>query len=185
MGYHRAGFDEIVGVDIKPQPRYPFTFVQADALTYPLDGFDAIHASPPCQHYAPVTRWRGKSANHPDLVGPILSRLRAANLPWIIENVPHAPLHATVMLCGSQFGLNVVRHRIFQTSWGLCQLMPSCRHYAALAFEHKDERAFADAMGCTWMTAREGREAIPPAYTEWIGGQLLAAIVEHSTTNTP
>lgn len=179
MGYHRAGF-EVVGVDIKPQPHYPFEFHQADALTYPLDGFDVIHASPPCQRYAPVTRWRGKSENHPDLVALTHSRLRTSNVPWIIENVPNAPLHATVMLCGSHFGLNVVRHRIFQTSWGLCQLMPSCRHYAVLAFEHKDERAFADAMGCTWMTAREAREAIPPAYTEWIGRQLL-----HSATNTP
>jgi len=173
MGYHRAGFD-VVGVDINPQPRYPFEFHRADAMTYPLDGFDAIHASPPCQHYANVTAWRGDPGNHPDLVAPTRTRLEAIGVPWVIENVPEAPVRRDFLLCGSQFGLKVRRHRAFETSPRLFALLPPCRHRGLLAFMHKGERAYADALGCTWMTNREAREAIPPAYTQHIGEQLLA-----------
>jgi DNA (cytosine-5)-methyltransferase 1 len=124
MGYHRAGF-EVVGVDIEPQPHFPFEFHQADALTYPLDGFDAIHASPPCQAHS-VTRnlWPGRE--HPDLVEPTRARLVASGLPYVIENVVGAPLLAPVQLCGSSFGLNVRRHRLFEASFVL--LVPPCQH---------------------------------------------------------
>lgn len=181
MGYFEAGF-EVVGVDIAPQPRYPFEFHQADALEWlgmaevfgpPLDGFDAIHASPPCQHFAKTTKWRGSQDDHQDLLTPTLARLVAAPVPWVVENVPGAPLRADYLLCGSMFGLAVRRHRLFQTSWRGFALAPACHHTEMLPFMHKGERAFADAMGCTWMTNVEAREAIPPAYTRFIGEQFL------------
>ncbi|MFJ6388934.1 DNA cytosine methyltransferase [Streptomyces sp. NPDC091972] len=175
MGYYLAGFD-VVGVDNRPQPNYPFPFHQADALTFPLDGFDLVHASWPCQHFANVTAWRGSRADHPDLLTPGRARLEASGLPWVIENVPEAPLRPDYLLCGTQFGLRVRRHRAFETSWGGGgDLVPPCWHHKGLlAFEHKGERAYADAMGCTWMSNIEARQAVPPAYTEWIATQYLA-----------
>ena len=180
MGYSCAGFTEIVGVDNRPQPRFPFTFVQADALEYVAEhgrDFDAIHASPPCQRYAPVTRWRGRAEDHPDLLGPTLAALTASRRPWVCENVPAAPMQPDLILCGSMFQLAIRRHRWFSTSWGGFALVQPCNHWKLLPFMHKGERAFADAMGCQWMTNREAREAIPPAYTEFIGKQLIAALV--------
>ena len=175
MGYHRAGF-EVVGVDIKPQPHFPFEFHQADALEFPLDGYDAIHASPPCQHYAPVTRWRGSRDSHPDLVPAVRARLRVCGVAWAIENVTGSPLMPDFMLCGSMFGLPVRRHRYFQTSVPI-RLVPPCSHRRGdLVFEHKQERAYADAMGCGWMSSHAAREAIPPAYTEFIGTALAQVI---------
>ena len=186
VGYHRAGFD-VVGVDINPQPNYPFRFVQADAVEFldrllaggtfewiGLGVIDAIHASPPCPYYANVTRWRGNPDDHPALIEPVRQRLHAAGVPWVIENVRTPELNADLMLCGSMFDLPVRRHRYFQTSgWAPFQLLPPCRHRATdLPFMHKNERAYADALGCPWMTNVEGRDAIPPAYTEWIGRQL-------------
>lgn len=175
MGYHRAGF-EVVGVDVRPQPNYPFDFHQADAMTFPLEGFDAIHASPPCQHYARVTRWRGTAGAHPDLLGPTLDRLTGQDAPWVVENVPEAIGRPDLVLCGSMFGLAVRRHRHFLTSWPSFGLLHPCRHEGLLPFMHKAERAYADALGCEWMTNREARQAIPPAYTEWIGRQLLTQL---------
>jgi DNA (cytosine-5)-methyltransferase 1 len=176
MGYHRAGFD-VVGVDIKPQPHYPFEFIRESAL-YFLEheelGFDAIHASPPCQHYAGVTAWRGDQAAHPNFVPVTRDLLVGTGLPWVIENVREAPLTGHVLLCGTMLGLPVRRHRHFETSWHGWQMTTPCQHRSSdLAFMHKQERAYADAMGCDWMTAREAREAIPPAYTEFIGARLL------------
>jgi DNA (cytosine-5)-methyltransferase 1 len=139
MGYHRAGFD-VIGVDIKPQPRYPFEFVQADAMTYPLDGHDAIHASPPCQAYS-VLRRANPGADYPELIAPTRERLIAAGVPWVIENVPGAPLAYSVELCGSTFGLGAIsgdgirmertyrqlrRHRLFETSFPIMQ--SPCQH---------------------------------------------------------
>lgn len=172
MGYHRAGFD-VVGVDIRPQPNYPFEFHRGDALTWPLQGFDAIHASPPCQAYANVTAWRGERVNHPDLLPAVRARLVHCGVPWVIENVDGSPMTPDFILCGSMFGLKVRRHRWFLTSWAGFELVPSCQHTRLLPFMHKGERAYADAMGCHWMTSHEAREAIPPAYTEWLGGRLL------------
>ena len=179
MGYHRAGFD-VVGVDIRPQPHYPFEFHQGDAMTWSLHGYDAIHASPPCQHYAPVTAWRGRQQDHPDLLVPIVDRLAGSGVPWVVENVPHAPLVPDFVLCGSMFGLAVWRHRWFLTSWAGFELVPPCQHAGLLPFMHKGERAYADAMGCDWMSTRESRQAIPPAYTEWLGARLLAEMVAAS-----
>jgi hypothetical protein len=178
MGYSRAGFD-VVGVDIRLQPHYPFEFHLADAMTYPLEGFDAIHASPPCQHYAPVTRWRGSAADHPDLVPETRNRLVASDIPWVIENVPGAPIRPDFLLCGSAFGLRVKRHRWFETSWSGIQFAIPCSHHRKLLpFMHKGERAYADALGCGWMTNVEAREAIPPEYTRFIGQLLMKHLQE-------
>ncbi|MFF4378756.1 DNA cytosine methyltransferase [Kitasatospora sp. NPDC001547] len=178
MGYHLAGFD-VVGVDIAPQPNYPFEFVQADALEFVAEHgheFDLIHGSWPCEHYATVTRWRGTPADHPDLVPEGRRIMEATGRPWVIENVPEAPVRRDYLLCGTQFGLRVRRHRAFETSWGAtADLVPPCWHRRGLlAFDHSQERAYADAMGCTWMTNQEARKAIPPAYTHHIAGQYLA-----------
>lgn len=181
-GYHLAGF-HVVGVDNRPMPRYPLCFVQADALTFPLDGFDAIHASPVCLTFARVTDWRGSREDHPDTLTPTLAKLERITVPWVVENVEEAGLRADFLLCGSQFGLSVKRHRHFQIgNWASYNLMPPCDHRKLLPFTHKGERAFADAMGCTWMTKLEARQAIPPAYTEYIGGYLLESIPDGRPT---
>jgi DNA (cytosine-5)-methyltransferase 1 len=176
VGYHRAGFD-VVGVDIAAQPHYPFEFVQADALTFDLDGFDVYHASPPCQAYANVTRWRGDQGGHERLIARVRERLEATGRPYVLENVRTRELRPCVVLCGSMFGLPVRRHRGFETSWRMSPLVLACYHRAGdLPFMHKAERAYADAMGCGWMSNREARQAIPPAYTEHIGRELLEVI---------
>lgn len=196
MGYHQAGFD-VYGVDIKEQPRYPFKFCNWDALTFPLEGFDAIHASPPCQRWADGTLDRD---GHPDLLGPIRERLEATGVPWVMENVTGAPIRADFMLCGSMFDLpGLIRHRKFETSWHGFALHLCCRHdFDAVSVvgngipsgstyykENKGPGSFARykalreaAMGIDWMTTAELSEAIPPAYTEWIGGQLMAHLKE-------
>jgi hypothetical protein len=186
MGYHQAGFD-VIGVDEKPQPNYPFGFVKGDALDVLagrdlLPPFDAIHASPTWQRKARVTAWRGRRENHPNTLTPTLAVLRRQSVPYIVENVPEAAdeLRPDYRLCGTQFGLQVRRHRIFEVgNWSSYELMPPCqchRNPRLLPFEHKGERAFADAMGCTWMTNLEARQAIPPAFTRHIGEQLIGQL---------
>src|SRR5258708_3221021 len=105
-GYQRAGY-YVVGVDIEPQPHYcGDEFVQANALTDPLDGFDVIHASPPCQHFTNMLNWdESKKDAHPDYIDSIRQRLQATGKPYIIENVPGAPVERMIMLCGAMFGL--------------------------------------------------------------------------------
>lgn len=121
MGYWRAGFD-VIGVDIAPQPRYPFPFVQADALAPPFDlsGFDLIHASPPCQAHTPMSnRWRGLGTladERVDLIAPTRAMLEASGVPWVIENVRGAPLRNAFTLTGEMFGLGVHRPRKFEAS---------------------------------------------------------------------
>ena len=226
MGYHRAGFTEIVGVDIKPQPRYPFEFVQTDAMAYPLDGFDAIHASPPCQAFTSL-RHMYNAKPHPDLIEPTRARLEASGKLYVIENVPGAPLRAWLMLCGTMFGLGtgeaeLRRHRYFEMNWTPGLTVP-CAHYwrskviGVYGGHGRDRRRSAtvgvygdgngrdyrkhpktvgvygkaggrsvrdgtqsfsteerrEAMGIGWMTGAELSEAIPPAYTKFIGDRLL------------
>ena len=186
MGYHLAGF-EVVGVDIVDQPKYPFTFIRDDALevlrdTDVLGAYDAVHASPTCQTRARVTAWRGSRDDHPDTLTPTLMALSVTDRPWVVENVPEASVMGDMRpdyrLCGTQFGLRVRRHRDFMVgNWSGFELLPRCscyRNRRLLPFGHKDGRAFADAMGCTWMSKFEGRQAIPPAYTRFIGEQLLS-----------
>lgn len=128
MGLHRAGFD-VTGIDLSPQPRYPFRFIQGDALAADLTGFDLVCASPPCQAYCGMQRLneaKGTAKEHPRLIEPVREKLRASGIPYIIENVPGAPLFATVILCGSMFGLKVRRHRLFECSF--FALQPNCEH---------------------------------------------------------
>src|SRR6476659_6309400 len=115
MGLYRAGFS-IVGVDLFPQPKFPFEFIQGDALTYPFDGFDFVWASPVCKKFSSATRTAGTSHLWPDQIAPIRERLIEWGGPWIIENVPGAPLRDPVSLCGAMFGLKVYRHRLFESN---------------------------------------------------------------------
>jgi len=185
VGYHRAGFD-VVGVDLAPQPRYPFPFIRADALAIDWRGFDAIHASPPCQRYSTITADR---AAHPDLYAATLERIRDAAQVWIVENVPRAPSRSGVVLCGSMFGLRVRRHRIFETSHVV--LAPPCRHSeqgrpvlvagngGACDARHSlrlPRNEWPALMGMPWATPDEIAQAIPPAYTEHVGAQLRAYV---------
>ena len=189
MGYHRAGF-EVVGVDNKPQPRYPFEFHQADAMTYPLDGFDAIHASPPCQAFTVANNYRPElKENYPDLVEPLRRRLIDHGVLYVIENVPGSPLRDYTVVCGSGLGLPLRRHRWFESPlmlWGApCAhaLFPWRADYkhstgrkqrrVVVVGEWRVAKHLQDeAMGIDWMTLPELSEAIPPAYTEHIGRQL-------------
>ena len=191
-GYRRAGFT-VVGVDVEPQPNYPFEFHQADALevlrTWDLSRFAAIHASPPCKAHT-KTGWAyhfGYHDNHDDLLTPMRPLLEATGLPWVIENVPGAPMRVDVLLCGSQFGLNVRRHRWFEVSWPLFTLMQPCDHSRRVVSPHGNPNRFkgsakdwAEGMGIDWMTGPELAQAIPPAYTEWIGRQLLTHVQERA-----
>ena len=143
MGYHRAGF-EVVGVDIKPQPHYPFEFHQADALTFPLDGFDAIHASPPCQAYSTMTR---KPSDHPDLYAPTRSRLVATGLPYVIENVIGAPYTHGFVLCGSMFETDKTAEWVFGNRIDavevVCARSPALRSHHQLIGAHADVVLFS------------------------------------------
>jgi len=123
MGIFRAGFD-VTGVDIAPQPRYPFEFRQGDALAADLRGYDFVWASPPCQRYTRAQNAAKNAHAHPDLVAPIRAKLEAWGGPWIIENVVGAPLVNPLTLCGLAFGLNVKRHRLFESNCFL--LAPPC-----------------------------------------------------------
>ena len=190
VGYHRAGFAEIVGVDIRPQPRYPFAFVQADAMAFPLEGFDVIHASPPCEAYTRCTprEYRG---NHPDLIDAIRTRIRQAGTSYVIENVPDARhlLNSPFMLCGTMFGLPLLRHRYFEVEPQIFALLPACGHprlpivvtgttrrkTGRLEYKVQDCR---DAMDVQWMVRTEIDKAIPPAFTEYIGRNLLSLLGE-------
>lgn len=181
-GYHLAGFD-VVGVDHAFQPRYPFEFHQADALEFIRKygcEFDAIHASPPCRAHSVTRSIWGK--DYEDLIPATRAALTTADVSWVIENVGGAPIRADYILCGSQFGLRVHRHRHFETSWRGFELRVECRHVGLMAFEHRRERDYADAMECGWMTAREARQAIPPAYTEYLGEMLMLHLAENTRT---
>jgi DNA (cytosine-5)-methyltransferase 1 len=202
MGYHRAGFD-VVGVDLIRQARYPFAFVQGDAHRYPLDGFDAVHASPPCKAH---THLRGLDRRnlrlfdpHTDQLTPTLARLRYEGMPWVVENVPGAPMPAdAVTYCGSSFGLAVRRHRLFASNVFLTP--PPCehRHQGPVVSvnghpggsSRRDGRAattaeWSVAMGIDWMDARTLTQAIPPAYTEHIGRQLIRVLARLAGQRVP
>lgn len=193
MGLHRAGF-EVVGVDIRPQPRYPFEFHQADALTFPLNGFDFIWASPPCQRYSITAKIRDSAESHPDLVEPVRERLVASGIPYVIENVPGAPLRFPFTLCGTMFGLRVYRHRLFEANF-FVMVPPHGDHtggtnasrayssfgdgadFICVAGNNFRREDGAVAMDIDWpMTRPEMAQAIPPAYSEFIGRAAIAHI---------
>ena len=209
MGYHRAGFREIVGVDHLYQPRYPFTFVPGDALTYLAEHgreFDLIHASPPCQGYS-VLRclpWL-RDREYPLLIDATRAGLVETARPWVLENVERAPLKG-IVLCGRMFGLPLYRHRRFESSHVLLQPVHPRHDIVIGRGRDVNDRAKgtlnagsnkgawgqqqivtvaggqfrkADgerAMDITWMRKNELAQAIPPAYTEFIGRQLLSAL---------
>jgi DNA (cytosine-5)-methyltransferase 1 len=197
MGYHRAGFD-VVGVDINPQPQYPFRFLQRDALEVlagkPAQYMKLVHASPPCQAYSNLNAYN--HADYPDLIGTVRDLLRMQGFPYVIENVPQAPLIQPVVLCGKSFGLKLYRHRGFEVGGfriepaveyphrELCArngYLPTPERPFMSIHGGKHSRAWLEAakavMDVPWMTTiREVCEAIPPAYTEYIGKQLLAAL---------
>jgi DNA (cytosine-5)-methyltransferase 1 len=189
-GYELAGFD-VTGVDISPQPHYPGPFILADAVAYVLEHgheYDVIAGSPPCQRYTKAQRIRGN--DHPDLVDPFRAACIAAGRPYVIENVEGAPLLDPVLLCGSMFGLNTYRHRLFESSIPLASrlhprhilgsvkmgrgLKPGDKYVAAGNFTDVDY-VRAD-MGVLWMTRDGVRECIPPAYTAFLGAQILKAM---------
>lgn len=201
VGYHRAGFDEILGIDNKPQPNYPFLFIQADALAPPVDlaAFDLIHASPPCQHFTALGRMtKGLEARYSDHLA--VTRRLLGGFRSVIENVPGAPMRIDVELCGSMFGLEAVRrHRWFEINdWDGPVFVPPHNHLPPRRFKsHRGpmvERPLTTRvaqigswslpledqkrwMGVDWpVTIRELSEAIPPAYTEYIGTAFLEQV---------
>jgi DNA (cytosine-5)-methyltransferase 1 len=192
VGYHRAGF-EVVGVDINPQPRYPFRFMQADAIEA-LNAFghlfDAIHASPPCQAYTPLGALH-PHIEYPDLLAPTRDALDVLGLPYIIENVMAAPMRPDAVLCGGMFGLRTYRHRQFESNVPI--IAPEHpKHVIRTATKRRRELwdqgwhvsvtgdvgvyVGPEALGIDWMSGNELCQAIPPAYTEHLGQQLLAAL---------
>jgi DNA (cytosine-5)-methyltransferase 1 len=203
-GYRRAGFTVIVGVDNKPQPRYPFEFVQADALEYVADHglkFDLIHASPPCHHYSSLQHLH-PLRSYPDLIDSVRQLLKDSGRPYVIENVVGAPLIHPVKLCGVMFGLKVFRHRLFETNPWL--MSPPHPKHPGIAGTHRypyvgDYLTITGtggnykleegkkAMDIDWMNRSELSQAIPPAYTEWLGRQLINSVIRNpqSEMETP
>jgi len=194
VGLHRAGF-EMLGVDINPMPRYPYLFLKADAMGARIDElgwFDFIWASPPCQKFSQLAT-REDLSHYPDLIEPIRAKLIEAGVPYVIENVPGAPIRKDLMLCGAMFGLRSYRHRHFECSFPVEQ--PD--HHKHLIRvnrrgenrkEHWANGGFLtitgdvgtycgpEAMGIDWMSGDEMSEAIPPAYAEYIGRAAIAHI---------
>lgn len=197
MGYHRAGF-EVVGVDITPQPRYPFEHHVADALEFVRERgheFDAIHGSPPCQGYTALKAVHGN--DWPLLIEPLRDLLDEIGKPYVIENVQGAPVRRDLTLCGLQFDLKVFRHRYFELGgWSAGSIAHPSHHGHRVAgwrhgvkYEGDMVAVYGDGGGkgsvADWQNAlgigwtddrRELAEAIPPAYTEFIGRQLIEAI---------
>lgn len=202
MGYHQAGFTEIVGIDHLPQKNYPFQFIQADALklTVNLNDFDLIHASPPCQAYS-TTRYFtwNKRKDYPDLLPRVQKLLRECNVPYVIENVVGAPIRKDLLLCGTMFGRRFFRHRLFEIEPRWLMLTPPCAHngtvkngdyFCIVGDGHRnrpDKHAVAtycskanaqEAMGMPWAYRYEIVQAVPPCYTEFIGKHMLKNIRE-------
>jgi DNA (cytosine-5)-methyltransferase 1 len=193
VGYWRAGFD-VVGVDLARQPRYPFPFIQGDALDVARwvreVRPDVVHASPPCQAYSQVTApARARGIRYPDLYDATRRQLQEARAPYVLENVPLSPA-VGVTLCGTGFGLGVVRHRVFEASIALGEPPPcSCSRgivarggYVTVAGEGVSRGRFVPllvasvAMGISWMRTAELCEAVPPAYTTWVGERMAQVL---------
>lgn len=204
MGYHMAGFD-VTGVDIEPQPNYPFEFIKADALTFPLKGYDAYGASPPCQGYSNL-QYR-QDGFYSQLIYQVRERLRDTYAPFVIENVEPAKayMYDPITLCGSSFALRCRRHRVFETNFNLPPV--PCEH--AWQDKHQPYKVFVGrsreklgyrmsgtvpvhggnqivggqelllksvALGIDWMTPEELNQAIPPVYTAYIGKHLMKVL---------
>lgn len=192
MGYYRAGFDEIVGVDIEPQRNYPFEFIQADALDVDYAGYDLIHASPPCQRWSGASGKNNRNYLYSDLLRPTRDKLKLSGRPYVIENVENAPLYNPVRLCGTLFeSLRVLRHRLFECSFDLPQPRLTCTTHPRVYHPRRNPNldpyhsyvtvagggncpvaAARTAMDIDWMNMEELSQAIPPPYTEYIGRQF-------------
>jgi len=200
-GYEEAGFD-VTGVDITPQPNYPYKFIQKDALSLSfefLTTFDAIHASPPCQSYSDLAKRNGNADAWPRLIEPVREMLEKTGLPFVIENVEGSPLKNPIVLCGTMFpGLRVIRHRLFEANFPIITPPHDKIHPKVHTFDKRKSHygktndmvdfvqvtgggncsiaAAREAMGIMWMNKKELNEAIPPAYTKYIGEQLKVYI---------
>jgi DNA (cytosine-5)-methyltransferase 1 len=181
-GYIDAGFD-VMGIDHVPQPYYPrdsMGCIVADFRCFEpawiAEQFTVVHASPPCQAFSPVRNMTGKQ--YDDLITETRNLCQATGLPYVIENVPWAPLENAFQLCGDCVGLPIVRHRIFESNIRI--VPPPCYGHTAarshLSFLDTKESAYRDAMECDWMSVEASRQAIPPRYTRWIGERLLKVI---------
>lgn len=199
MGYYDAGFD-VVGVDIQPRYDYPFEFIEADALdvmrdTAFLDTFNVVHASPPCQRYSIAANAHGNAHTHPDLLPPTRALLRTWGGPYVIENVPTAPMQDAVLLCGWAMGLrHIKRHRLFETKRALMSpgcLCPTGDTVSVFGHSGEDRRKSARGvrkhvpiaevrglMHVPWINGRDDvSESIPPPYTHFLGEQILDLLV--------
>lgn len=190
MGLHRAGF-EVEGWDILPQPHYPFAFHLGDALEADLIGFDAVWASPPCQRYTVMQNIRKNHNAHKDLVEPTRTKLESSGLPWIMENVKGSPLRTSIMLCGTMFGLRIIKHRYFESNAPLAFHLSACDHRDVYDPWHGRGRTISEmrlAQDTPWIpagggaTRKRGRSgdvnnAIPPAYSEFLGKQIIRALI--------
>jgi DNA (cytosine-5)-methyltransferase 1 len=195
-GYAQAGF-EVTGIDVKHGKRYPFSYIKGDVRDYLnidfLQQFDVIAASPPCQTHSATKHLRnaqGKSTNKIDMIPEVREALIASGKPYVIENVPNAPLIDPVQLCGSYFGLKVRRHRLFESNLSIKGT--TCNHkaqgkpvgiYGSMRDEIPNGGHTAktmpeahDAMGIDWMIWSELVESIPPTYTKYIGQQIRHAV---------
>lgn len=199
VGLAQAGFD-VTAVDIRRQPRHRGgQFIQSDAMTFSLEGYDFIWASPPCQGYSITKAIHGSSDWYPKLIEPVRKRLKASGIPYVIENVEQARRHMVdpIMLCGLMFNLRVLRHRLFEAGNGLTLWVPdhsthpyhpggltnSCRGYSkgfpyvTVAGNNYNRAEGAAAMGgVDWMNRKELSQAIPPVYAQFIGAQAVSYI---------
>ena len=217
LGLHRAGF-EVTGVDINPQPRYPFSFIQGNAFEQDLSGYDFVWASPPCQAYCALNTMPNLR-EHKKLIPAVRAMLNEWGGPYIIENVEGAKreLLNPVMICGSMFGLEsngyqIRRHRYFESNISLNVPMV-CKHgantmgvYGAKVRDiAKEKKHYAkpketrgkpdgvvlpqswglEAMGVDWMNIREASECVPPAYSEFLGKQLIKVLMKHNPQPPP
>jgi DNA (cytosine-5)-methyltransferase 1 len=209
VGYDRAGFEIVLGVDKDPKvgKHYPYPFRADDAMRFleflvgvgvdaVRESFDVIHASPPCQAYSQAAQsQRNAGKEYPDLLAPTRDALIEIGLPWVIENVPRAPMRPDFRLCGCQFDLKLRRERWFEVSWPVSHLANPCYHYEPVVSVvghgtptwvreqlgyNPTIHDYRAAMGIDWMNRNELSQAIPPAYTEFIGAQLLDHIAERA-----
>ncbi|MFI7547263.1 hypothetical protein [Actinoplanes sp. NPDC049599] len=204
-GYTAAGFD-VTGVDINPQPRYPYRFIQADAIDYLRElirtreilTYDVLAGSPPCQLHTKA--WKIRKNDHPDLIAPMRRLFIASGLPYVIENVPGAPLQNPIELCGAMFGLHTYRHRLFESNMPLTAPQHDYRdgpvvkmgrplrdgnwyhavgNFSNVPYVRRD-------LGLAWMNRDGLRESIPPAYAQHIGAQALHYLATlNRSQNTP
>ncbi|WP_281278020.1 DNA cytosine methyltransferase [Paenibacillus rhizophilus] len=192
-GLHQAGF-EVTGVDIEPQKRYPFRFIQSDVMTLSIDflrEFDFIWASPPCQQYTLAgTQWRREGKEYPDMIDATRDMMVESGVPWVIENVPEAPLRNPVILCGTMFGLRTYRHRLFESSFTIQQpehpehvarstkmgRPPKDGEFLQIVGHFSGVPLAREIMGLPGLNQYELAQAIPPAYSRYIANEFLRSI---------